>query len=300
MRQFSPMRFFLCCFTLLLLSACVSKKKHLAALETIKTNHQVEVNQWQTQLNTSQAEVSDLSLQLAERKGENNILIDLRTELQDHIAELEAQIENMGSQSASQSQNLNANLKKKEKEIVALKLKLNEVGRTLDENAVIFQTLSAELTEAFQGYEEDSYSVITRYDQVTVSLSEPSLFRKNSTTRIEDSGLERLEKLSNVLARYPNFNVYVTGHTDNTAPKDSRRYTDNWNFSALQATSIVRMLIDEFDLSTSQLTAAAKGEYAPRGSNASAEGKAKNRRIEFIISPQVEDLAKAVRKVLEE
>ena len=123
-----------------------------------------------------------------------------------------------------------------------------------------------------------------------------TLFLNKSTTRLEKKGINALEKLSKVIARYPNMRIKVVGHTDNTPPHAS--FKDNWIFSVLQSATIAKTLASEFNLSHSQITASGKGEFNPRTSNATTKGKAANRRIEFLIAPNPEDLVKAIRKEL--
>jgi len=74
---------------------------------------------------------------------------------------------------------------------------------------------------------------------------------------------------------------------------------DNWNVGAQQAATVVRILTEEYDLSPSQVTLGAQGEFKPRASNETASGKDENRRVEFIIAPRSEDLVRAIRSVIE-
>jgi len=115
--------------------------------------------------------------------------------------------------------------------------------------------------------------------------------------KITDLGFTVLDRISQVIQKYPNMNVSVVGHTDNTPPK-RKSNVDNWNVSAQQAATVVRLLTEEYDLNPSQILLGAKGEYAPRASNGSEEGQKENRRIEFNIAPRSEELVNAVKKVL--
>ena len=90
--------------------------------------------------------------------------------------------------------------------------------------------------------------------------------------------------------------VMVVAHTDNTPPHSS--FKDNWNYSVLQAATVARKLTSDYNISHNQVTASGKGEFNPRTSNATAEGKAANRRIELLISPNPEDLVKAIQNEL--
>jgi chemotaxis protein MotB len=274
----------------------MSTKKHYEKMDLLKANHNSEIDECQSEIAVALAKNERLNLQLAERQGEINILLNLRQELYDTIAQLELDLVNMGSLSASNQQNLNTALFQKQNTIKELKRQLQQVEIVLDNHKETMEKLALELIESVQGISENDILVTNSYNHVKVILSESFLFRKKSTTRLETKGSNALEKLSKVIAHYPNMRIMVVGHTDNTPPHSS--FKDNWNFSVLQSATVARMLTNEFGLSHSQVTASGKGEFSPRTSNATPEGKAANRRIELLIAPNPEDLVKAIRNKL--
>lgn len=286
-------------FALLLFSACISNKKYQAAIELINNQHQGEVALLQGKINNANGQIRDLELNIAERIGENNILLILRDELTQEIETLELNIENLSNTSSSAQKNLSADLTQKRQYIDQLKGHLANVETSIVEYEEIIKQLTGSLNFIAQDYPED-IDVSLGFDFATIEIKEAFLFKKNSTTRLLDSGQTILEKFSEVFQEYPNIKVQVIGHTDTAPPRELKRYKDNWNFSALQSATIVRTLIDDYDVSANQLMLGAKAEYSPRGSNVTAEGKAKNRRIEFYIAMDSEDLAKKIRKVLAE
>ena len=81
--------------------------------------------------------------------------------------------------------------------------------------------------------------------------------------------------------------ILIEGHTDNL-PIRNAVYRDNWDLSVARATSIVRILVDEYKISAVRLTASGKGEFAPKATNSTPEGRAKNRRTEIILSPKLD------------
>ena len=275
---------------------CMSTKKHYEQIDILKANHQSELEERNSEIANANAQNERLNLQLAERQGEINILLNLRQELYDTIALLELDLAQMGSQSASEQQNLNTELFQKQSSIKQLNIRLQQIDAVLDRYKEEMEKISLELSESIEGVKESDVSIINTTQEVKVIITESYLFRKKSTTRLESKGLSALEKLSGVISKYPNMKVMIVGHTDNTPPHSS--FKDNWNFSVLQAATIARIVTSEFDLSHSQITASGKGEFNPRTSNATAEGKAANRRIELLISPNPEDLVKAIRNEL--
>ena len=270
----------------------------------IRDSNEKAVTEWQNkviekrnELMDANKEIESLQLQLAERKGENNILVQLRDELQNQITVMESQISNQGSKALSAQKNLSTQLTTKDREISALKKQLRAVNVVISEHNDLLKKVMSDVAFEMQSFGNPNVEVTTTFDEVKVIVPENALFKSKSTSRLTDSGLALLQRISKVLNRYPTFYTQVVGHTDTTQP-DKKRYKDNWNFSALESATVVRTLISDYNVASSQISVGAKGEYEPRGSNANFDGKQKNRRIEFVIYRQGEDLAKEVQKVV--
>lgn len=279
------------------LSSCISNKKHRAAIAQVNTTHLTEVTELQGQIDSDKAKIKELELSVAERIGENNILLMLRDELQDQVTVLEGNIENLNQSSTSTQQNLSADLAKKDQTIRQLKGILAEVDSTLSQHGNTVRQITGDLNLIAQDYPDD-IEVNLGFDYATIDIKESFLFKRNSTSRLEYKGFDVLEKFSGIFQKYPGIKVLVIGHTDTAPPKEIKRYQDNWNFSALQSATVVRTLIDEYGVNSNQLTLAAKAASAPKASNSTADGKSKNRRIEMNISFETENLAKKIRSVL--
>lgn len=283
-------------------TSCVSNKKHLEEITQLQTSHEAllkkEIDERDVQINYSENQIRQLQLQLAERKGENNALTAMQDKLQAKIDLLEDQIESNSNQSMSTSQSLNKKIQDKEKEIAQLNKEFQEINAILDRNQSILEQLSNDLSFEMQNYDQSFYEIARGTEEIILNISSDELFKTKSTTRLKSDGITILEKVGQVLVKYPSMHITVSGHTDNSPPP-SRSYVDNWNYSALRAATIVRILTDELDLNPSQVLAAAKGEFSPRASNVDPEGKKKNRRIEFRIAPRTEELSRAIRKKLE-
>ncbi|MEO1513897.1 MAG: OmpA family protein [Bacteroidota bacterium] len=279
------------------LASCVSNKKHQAALDTLQVNHKAETDQWRTQVNAAKYEIEKLQLQLAERKGENNILQQNADKWELEVDELEAQIESMANRSSSNQKDLNQQLRERERQIASLKNQLGAVGQELDRHQALISQLQQEMKDSLRAWPNISYSARAGSEQLSIILPEAMVFRKGSTTRLEEDGYNAIGQIATVLERYPSMSLTVIGHTDNSRPK-SKAYKDNWNFSLLQSATVVRTLVEDFDLSTGQLLPGGKGEFAPRASNGTKEGRQLNRRIEFVIKPLGEQLSRAIRSKL--
>jgi len=279
----------------------MTKKKHLEAVKMLEMDNEKfytsEANAWRKNLNEAQSEILSLRLLLSEQKGENNVLVTLRSELKMKIAQLEGQIENVSTNSASTAQSLSGKLSDRENEIAALKAKLKKVEQVLNRHEGEFTRLSSDVHFVFQEMGYTDFELVSTSEKVRLIFPEGLLFKKGKTNRIEKRGVEIMEKLAAVITRFPIMNVDVVGHTDNSLT-GSKSIPDNWTLSTAQASRVIDLLINEFDVNTNQLTAAGKGEFEPRASNGTAEGKAQNRRIEFVFTQQGEGLGKAIRKEL--
>ncbi len=293
-----PLLFTLSLLCFFLLNSCVGKKKYLAALSSIsdlQNEHDSEILQWKKLLSTEKTSVQNLNLKLAEKKGETVALTSMQDKLQSRIDELELQKEQMSSQSQTTSASLNQSLAAKDKEIQGLKAQINSIRTELDRYRATFDKVSGELSLALQTFATDEHAVEVINNGVKVVLFEKALFVKGSSSRITPQGQSALELISPIIQRYPDMTVRITGHTDNDPPSN-KSYKNNWIFSSLRATNIVRALTNDYDISPSQLIAAGKGEFEPRTSNDTSAGKAMNRRIELLFSPNAEALDRAIRK----
>ncbi len=100
-----------------------------------------------------------------------------------------------------------------------------------------------------------------------------------------------MENIAGVLAENNDINILVEGHTDNDPYNGSGTIKDNWDLSVMRATSVVKILTGAANLSQDRVTAAGRGEFLPLAPNDSAENKAKNRRTEIILTPDLSELA---------
>lgn len=266
------------------------KRMHQDTLSTVS-------NDLKRQVRHAKDTVTMLRLNLAERKGENNVLNTLRGELATQIEKLELQIETLSNKSQNNQSSLNNTLSEKEDEIKALQLQLKDIEKSLDSRQEAFKKLSGDLLYAFQEMPFSDFDAITTDQGLKISFPKSVFFKRGYTSSIQKKGLEVMEVAAAVISRYPIMQLSVVGHTNNN-PTGSKSIKDNWSISALQAATIVNTLVDSYDVNTSQLTASGKGEFEPKASNETKEGKDLNDRIEWRISQRDEDLERSIRKVL--
>lgn len=202
--------------------------------------------------------------------------------------------------STSKTEQLNATLRNKQLELERKENLLRDKERMmadmqakLQRQDSISQALNQLVKNALLGFASDELTVEQRGGKVYVSMSDKLLF-KSGSAGVETKGQDALKKLGEVLARQNDIDILIEGHTDNVPIKTSL-YKDNWDLSVARATSIVRLLSEQHKITPTRLTASGKGEYFPVAANDTAEGKARNRRTEIILSPKLDDLFKLIQ-----
>jgi len=129
--------------------------------------------------------------------------------------------------------------------------------------------------------------------KVYVSMSDKLLFKSGSAA-VEAKGKEAIKVLAGVLDKNRDIDILIEGHTDNV-PIKTAVYRDNWDLSVARATSIVRILTDEYKIEPTRLTASGKGEFSPRASNETSGSRALNRRTEIILSPKLDEIMQLLK-----
>ena len=184
-------------------------------------------------------------------------------------------------------------LKQKEKLLSDNEKKLRELYNKVNKMDSISKILENTVKNALLGFNTDELSVETKNNKIYISLSDKLLF-KTGSAKVEAKGKEAIKKVSEVLLKNPDIDILIEGHTDNV-PIKNKNYSDNWDLSVARATTIVRILCEEYKVPPHQLTAAGRGEFFPKASNETSEGKAKNRRTEIILSPKLDELFKIIQ-----
>lgn len=184
-------------------------------------------------------------------------------------------------------------LKNKEKLIAEKVLILKDLYAKLNKQDSISKALNNTVKNALMGFNPDELTIELKNGKIYVSMTDKLLF-KSGSAKVEAKGKTALKKLADILIKNPDIEILIEGHTDNVPIKNDT-YKDNWDLSAARAISIVRILHDEYKVTPAKLTAAGRGEYFPKASNDTPEGKAKNRRTEIILSPKLEGLFKLIQ-----
>ncbi len=170
--------------------------------------------------------------------------------------------------------------------------KLSELTALLNQKDSLANALRTSIQRALMGFEKSDLSVELKDGKVYVSLSEKLLFQSGRTD-VDAKGRAALVQLAGVLKKNPDISITVEGHTDNVPLAGTGFMKDNWDLSVLRATSIVRILTEN-GVDHRQIIASGRGEYFPVATNSTAEGRARNRRTEIILTARLEELAKII------
>jgi chemotaxis protein MotB len=182
--------------------------------------------------------------------------------------------------------------------LAQLQQDIEERSRRVEELEGIISAKDAQMTAlknaisaALTNFEGNGLTVEQRDGKVYVSMENKLLFESGSWT-VNTRGREAVIQLGNVLAKNPEIAVLIEGHTDNVVYSGNGNIKNNWDLSTKRATSIVSILTENTKILKENLTAAGRGEFAPIIANSTSEGRSKNRRIEVILTPKLDEISK--------
>jgi chemotaxis protein MotB len=173
--------------------------------------------------------------------------------------------------------------------------RLKEVEDVLKKRDEATNALKDKLQKALLGFQANGLTVDIRNGKVYVSLTDKLLFPSGSII-IDDKGKQALKQLAEVMNKEPDINMAVEGHTDDKKVKNLGQIKDNWDLSVLRATSVTRYLTEVEMVDPHRLTATGKGESQPIDPADNDEARAKNRRIEIVLSPKLDELYNLISK----
>jgi len=259
---------------LLLLSSCVPQKKY-AELEAKQKETQDLLNSATVKLNDCLEEKATASSRLSALEEQNSFLKANNQELINNMGDLT-------TLTAKGAENLEKSLESlQEKDLTIRKLQ-DAVTRRDSVNLSLVQSLKGVLGNL----DDEDIEVSVEKGVVFVSISDKLLFRSGSYN-VTNAAKQVLGKVAKVVNNKPDFEFLVEGHTDNV-PYKSGVLVDNWDLSAKRATSIVRVLQNDFNVAPERMTAAGRSFYVPLVSNDNAVERAKNRRTRIVVLPKID------------
>lgn len=231
--------------------------------------------------------------------------------LQDSYAALEKNSNDALETNMSKNRELLAQLDAKEKALAAEQDRLNKLNSELASNTkrlnelesmiaakdAAMKKLKDTLSKALNAFEGKGLTVEQKNGKVYVSMENKLLFQTGSWA-VGSEGRRAVVEVGKVLAQNPDITVLIEGHTDNDKILGNigGGIESNWDLSTKRATAIVNILAENNGIRKQNLTAAGRGEFAPILSNDTQEGKAKNRRIEIILTPKLDEISKMLNE----
>ena len=272
------LKLFVPALAVLLMTGCVSKKK-LAEVQgnydNLKTEHaalQKDYNEAQVRIAEYTADSKSLAARLKEEQERNKEMREAYSKLQ--------------SSYQSNVQQGNVNISKLVDEINASNKFIKQLVDAKTKSDSLNQALTNKLTRSLTRQEMNDVDVQVLKGVVYISLADNMLY-KSGSYEIGDRAGETLSKIAKIITDYKDYDVLVEGNTDNV-PISQKKIRNNWDLSALRASSVVQALQNQYGVDPKRLSAAGRGEYNPVASNATAVGKQRNRRTQIIITPKLD------------
>lgn len=310
-------------FATLVLGSCVSKKVYNEleakyaelkkqkrdcddandSLSVAKNQLELDKNSLQEQYDKLTAERNKLQTECAATEK------NLKT-LQASYKALEVNSDEALESNMRKNRELLAQLEAKEKALAAEQARLNKLREDLSASSqrlselegmmaskdAAMKKLKETLSKALNSFEGKGLTVQQKNGKVYVSMENKLLFGSGSWA-VGSEGRRAVVEVGKVLGANPDISVLIEGHTDDDAYGGSGPIADNWDLSTKRATAIVNILSENKSINKQNLTAAGRSEYAPLASNATADGKAKNRRIEIILTPKLDEISRMLNEL---
>lgn len=268
----------------LLVSGCASKKE----LVNCQNENRELASGYQTakeQLAASQARVSSLEEQLSQQKK--------------NYASLQKSLD----MSLANTSDNNVNISKLVDQINESNQYIRHLVEVKSKSDSLNMVLTNNLTRSLSREEMKEVDVRVLKGVVYISLADNMLY-KSGSYEINERAEETLGKIAKIITDYKDYDVLIEGNTDNvpinTASGQMKNIRNNWDLSALRASSVVQYLIDHFGVAPKRLTAGGRGEFNPIAGNDTEPGRQRNRRTQIIITPKLDQFMDLIDEAPEE
>lgn len=245
-------------------SSCVSNKKFLAARTQAKRDSLMLA-----------AQIADRDAKLGQMSGK----ID--------------QLKASGDFTNTQLNQSQGEVAKQQQTLRDQQARMEQLQALIERQKRATEALRAKIADAMKGFTSDQLSVFSKNGKVYVSMEESLLFPSGSAV-VNPKGKEALGTLATALNQNPDINIIVEGHTDSVAIHTAM-YPDNWALSVGRSTAITRVLTKDYNVAPQRITASGRSRFEPVADNATAEGRAKNRRTEIILAPKLDELMNLIQ-----
>lgn len=280
------------------------KTRALDAEDALK-NSDVKLKQANKQLDKTNKELDRLDKKYKKLNEEYELLQELNKTIENKLASskklgkeetstLNAELEATRIELQKKEDYLNQlekELNAKERELQQREERVNELEQMIAAKDNALQKLKDRVANALLGFEGKGLTVEEKNGKIYVSMEAKLLF-KSGSTKVDEDGEQAIIDLAKVLQDQEGLEIIVEGHTDTDPIKSSKHPTDNWELSVLRATSVVKIMTSNSDIDEKVLSASGRSEYHP----VDPSDKSKNRRIEIIISPNLDELFEIINQ----
>jgi chemotaxis protein MotB len=268
----------------LLISSCASKKE----LQNCQTENRELASNYQDskeQLAASKARVASLEDQLAQQKKD--------------YASLQGSLD----KSLTNANSNNINISKLVDQINESNRYIRHLVEVKSKSDSLNMVLTNNLTRSLSKDEMKEVDVQVLKGVVYISLADNMLY-KSGSYEVNDRAAETLSKIAKIIMDYKDYDVLIEGNTDNvtvnTKAPSMKNIRNNWDLSALRASSVVQYLQEHYGVDPKRLTAGGRGEYNPIATNDTEIGKQRNRRTQIIITPKLDQFMDLIDKAPDE
>jgi len=270
---------------LILISGCVSNKKYTELESTyakLRERNQELSNKYQDsqrELTGANSRVKSLEEQIASEKANTAALQDALNKC------------------LSSSNQGNVNISKLVDEINSSNKYIKQLINAKNKSDSLNMVLTNNLTRSLSREELGDVDVQVLKGVVYISLADNMLY-KSGSYEVSDKAGETLSKIAKIIKDYDTYDVLIEGNTDNV-PIAQTNIRNNWDLSALRASSVVQVLQTKYAVDPKRLTAGGRGEFNPVADNSTPAGKSKNRRTQIIITPKLDQFMELIGKAPE-
>ncbi len=270
-------------------TSCISKKTLLAEQEKYKDLNNTFV-QTEADLRQCKQDQEESARKRTALQGEIDNLTKQNAFLKENNTTVLSQLKDLSVISNTQAESIKKsldNIGSKDNYIQTLQQSLSRKDSL---NMALVMNLKSALTDV----NDKDVEVKVEKGVVFISISDKMLFVSGKYD-VNAQAMTVLGKVAQVLNSRPEIEFMVEGHTDNV-PYKSACLLDNWDLSVKRSTAVVRILQNQFNINPKRITAGGRGEYIPLQDNATADGKAANRRTRIVILPQLDQFFQLLEK----
>ena len=269
----------------IMLFSCVSSKK-FKALQSKYDSLDKSYSGLQNDLKNCNSKTADLTRDKSNCDAQVDALNKQIAFLKDNNTQALKQLEDMSVISGEQAQSIRKSLDN----LGAKDAYIQSLQSALAHKDSLNMALVNNLKGAIGDLNDKDINIKVDKDVVYVDISDKLLFASGKYA-VTPRAQEVLGKVATVLKAQPDIEFMVEGHTDNVAYRHGD-LLDNWDLSVKRATAVVRILQNKYGLEPAKMAAAGRSEYVPVADNATADGRALNRRTRIVILPQLDQFFK--------